>query len=137
MQRGFIILGTLFQNYLLRIVSYLLIFGNILIIGYDIASIYYNAIERQFILGAEALTFGGIGIIYGIALFRLKNNLGDAAKYAGVLEVIVGIFLITVILAFIGLIVEIPVGLLEIIILYKALEIVRKNSEKENSLPVV
>ena len=137
MQRGFIILGSLFQNYLLRIVSYLLIFGNILIIGYDVASIYYNAIERQFILGAEAITFGGIGIIYGIALFRLKNKLGDAAKYAGVLEVIVGFFLITVFLAFIGLIIEIPAGLLEIVILYKGLEIVRENYEKDNSLPIV
>jgi transcriptional regulator with XRE-family HTH domain len=121
MQRGFIILGIIHKNYLLRVASYLLIFGNMLIIGYDIASVYYNSIEREFILGAEALTFGGIGIIYGMALFRLKDNIGDAARFAAIFEIIAGIFLITIVLSFIGLILLIPAEILGIVILYKGM----------------
>jgi len=67
-QRVFILLGGLFKNYLPRITSFILIFGNILIIGYDIASIFYDSIERQYILGSEAVVFGCIGIVYGISL---------------------------------------------------------------------
>jgi transcriptional regulator with XRE-family HTH domain len=133
-QRGFIVLGGIFQNYLLKIVSYILIFGNFLIIGYDIASIFYNSIEREFILGAEALTFGGIGIIYGISLFRLRNILGEAAKYAGVFEVIAGGFFLTIVLSFMGFIILIPAELLEIIILYKGSEMI-KNNEKVTHHP--
>ena len=46
MQRGFIILGIVYNNYLLRAVSYILIFGNITVIGYDITSVFYNSIEH-------------------------------------------------------------------------------------------
>lgn len=92
-QRGFIMVGGLFQNYLLRIVSFILIFGNVIIVGYDIASIFYNAVEREFIIGAEALTFGGIGIVYGISLFRLSKSIGDTARFAGIFELIAGCFL--------------------------------------------
>ena len=124
-QRGFIVLGGVFKNYLLKIVSYMLIFGNILILGYDIASIYYNSNEREFILGAEALTFGGIGILYGISVFRLKNNIGDTAKFAGIFEVIAGCFFLTLVFSFMGFIILIPAELLEIVILYKGLEIMK------------
>ncbi|MBE0676714.1 MAG: helix-turn-helix transcriptional regulator, partial [Bacteroidales bacterium] len=57
-QRGFILVGHMFRNYLLKIMSYVLIFGVFLIISYDIASLLYEYIEREFILGAQALTFG-------------------------------------------------------------------------------
>jgi len=70
-QRGFIVIGHMFRNYLLKIMSYVLIFGVFLIISYDIASLFYDSVEREFILGAQALTFGGIGILYGISLIKL------------------------------------------------------------------
>jgi len=53
----------MFRNYLLKIMSYVLIFGVFLIISYDIASLFYQSIEREFIPGALALTSGGIGIL--------------------------------------------------------------------------
>ena len=137
MQRGFIILGTVFKNYLLRATSYILICGNILIIGYDIMSVFYISIERKFMLGAEALTFGVIGIIYGIALFRLKDKIGDTARFAGIFEIIAAIFLLTVILAFIGLIIEIPVNILEIVILYKGMTLIIRETESLESSKLI
>ena len=122
-QRGFIILGTVFENYLLRIISFLLIFGNIVTTGYDIASIFYDAIEREYVLGAEAFTFGGIGIVYGISLMRSQKALGDIAKYAGVFELLAGCFFLTIVLSLIGFFVLMPAELLEIVMLYKAIDI--------------
>jgi len=130
-QRGFVLIGGLFQNYLLKIVSFILIFGNVIVIGYDIVSIFYEAVEREFIIGAEALTFGGIGIIYGISLYRLNKSLGDAARYAGIFEFIAAGFFLTVVLGFVGLIILIPAELLEIIVLYKAVEIIRSKSKTQ------
>ena len=132
-QRGFILLGGFFKNYLLRITSFILIFGNILIIGYDIASIFYDSIERQYILGSEAVVFGCIGILYGISLRRLRKSIGAVAKYAGAFEIIAGCFFLTVVLSFIGFIVLVPAELFEIIVLYKSIEIV-KSKQQENSL---
>ena len=133
-QRGFIFLGGLFKNYLLRIISFILIFGNILIIGYDIASLFYNSIERQFVLGSEAIVFGCIGILYGISLRRLRKQLGTVATYAGVFELLAGCFFLTVVLSFMGFIVRIPAELIEIIMLYKSVDII-KSKQEESILP--
>jgi transcriptional regulator with XRE-family HTH domain len=130
--RGFILLGGLFKNYLLRITSYILIFGNILIIGYDIASMFYDSIERQYILGSEAVVFGCIGILYGISLRRLRKSLGAVAAYAGVFEILAGCFFLTVVLSFIGFIVLVPAELFEILVLYKSVDII-KSKQKEGS----
>ena len=132
-QRGFILIGGVFKNYLLRITSLILIFGNILIIGYDIASIYYNSIERQFILGSEAVVFGCIGILYGISLLRLRNSVGPVSTYAGAFEILTGLFFLTVILSFLGFIAQVPAELFEIIILYKSVDIL-KSKEEESRL---
>lgn len=130
-QRGFIIVGHLFKNYLLKIMSFVLIFGILLIISYDIASIFYESIEREFILGSEALTFGGIGILFGVSLLKLQKPLGQLAVIAGIFEIFAACFFLTIIFAFVGEIILIPAELLEIVILYKVLELV-KSKQPEN-----
>ena len=133
-RRGFILLGGLFKNYLLRITSFILIFGNMLIIGYDIASIFYDSIERQYILGSEAVVFGCIGILYGVSLRRLRKSIGAVAAYAGVFEILAGCFFLTVVLSFIGFIVLVPAELFEILALYKAVDLI-KSKQNEGSIP--
>jgi transcriptional regulator with XRE-family HTH domain len=129
-QRGFILLGGLFKNYLLRITSFILIFGNILIIGYDIASIFYDSIERQYILGSEAVVFGCIGILYGISLRRLWKSVGAVASYAGGFEILAGCFFLTVVLSFMGFIVLVPAELFEILVLYKSVDLIKLKQEE-------
>lgn len=124
-QRGFIVIGHMFRNYLLKIMSYVLIFGVFLIISYDIASLFYDSVEREFILGAQALTFGGIGILYGISLIKLQRSFGHVPVIAGIFEIVASCFFLTIILSFVGHIMLIPAELLEIVILYKAVEIIK------------
>ena len=132
-QRGFIIVGHLFKNYLLKIMSFVLIFGMFLIISYDIASIFYESIEREFILGAEALTFGGIGILFGISLIKLQRSLGQIPVIAGIFEIFAACFFLTILLAFVGEILLIPAELLEIVILYKSVELI-KTKKPDNEI---
>lgn len=124
-QRGFILVGHMFRNYLLKIMSYVLIFGVFLIIAYDIASLFYESVEREYILGAQALTFGGILILYGISLIKLHRSFGNVPVIAGIFEITAGFFFLTIILSFIGYIMLIPAELLEIVILFKAVEIIK------------
>lgn len=129
-QRGFILAGSAFNNYLLRILSFLLIVGNVVTAAYDIASLYYDAIERMFVLGSEAFTFGGIGIVYGVSLWRLRNPLGVIASWAGIFEVIAGCFFLTIVLGFVGFFFLMPATLLEIILLFKSVDIIRLREER-------
>ena len=71
-----------------------MIIAIVLLSGYDIISIFYDSVEGEFIAGASAITFGIIGIIYGISLLRLKGSVGKISKFAGVLEIIGGCFVI-------------------------------------------
>jgi transcriptional regulator with XRE-family HTH domain len=137
-QRGFIIVGHLFKNYLLKIISFVIIFGMFLIISYDIGSIFYESVEREFILGAEALTFGGIGILFGVALIKLQRSFGQLPVITGIFEIFAACFFLTIIFSFIGEIILIPAELLEIVILYKTIELIKANqSEIDTTLPHV
>ncbi len=133
-QRGFILVGRLFKNYLLRITSTILILGNVLIVGYDIASLYYDAVERMYILGSEAVVFGCLLIVYGISLRRLNKNIGAAATYACVFEILAGFFFLTLLLSFMGYIMQVPAELCEIIILYKSMDLLRSQSQETGSI---
>ena len=131
--RGFVALGGLFSNYLLRIASFVLIIGNVVVIGYDIASALYPPMQDAFILGAEAFTYGGILIVYGVALRRLRPVVGSIAGYAGLFAIIAGCLFLTVVLFFIGSFVLMPAELLQIIILYKSIDIATAARATESS----
>ena len=118
---GFIEIGKYFENTLLKITSYLMIASLVVIEVYDIINLGPSMTWKDFYLikGTEAVAFGGIDIVFGIALLMLGKKLGTISKVAGIMEIIVGGFFITFFLAFIGLIAMIPAIILEIIILYK------------------
>jgi len=130
-QRGFILVGHLFKNYLLKIMSFVLIFSMFLVITYDITSLFCESIESEFMLGAESLTFGVIGILFGASLIKLQKSFGQLPIIAGIFEIFAACFFLTLVLAFVGQIILIPAELLEIIILYKAVEII-KSKRPEN-----
>jgi hypothetical protein len=97
---------------------------------YDIVSIFYDAFERFIVLGGSAFALGVIGILYGVSLYRLYNNIGTISKIAGVLEIIAGFFFLTVVLSFVNIVICIPAIVLEIIIIYKVMEILKSGSNE-------
>jgi hypothetical protein len=92
---------------------------------YDIASLFYNSIEHDVVLGVESLTFGGIGVLLGLSLLKLQKKLGIVALLAGVFEISSAFFFLTILLSIVGQILLIPTELLEIILIFKSIEIIK------------
>lgn len=132
--RGFITLGHLFDNGLLRIGGYLLLIGMIALSIMDVYTLFYLEEETWmswFPYMAAAVVFGVLGIIFGVALLKLQDGMGELSKVAGILEIILGVFLVTVVLFFLAFAVMIPATILEIILLYRGYEYL---SKAENSI---
>jgi transcriptional regulator with XRE-family HTH domain len=132
-QRGFILIGGLFDNYLLKIVSAILIGVNTLVEGYDMFSIFDDSPERFYIMSGASLSFGVIGVIYGVSLRRLEKPLGRVAELAGIFEIVAALFFVTIFLAFFGFIALVPAEVLEIIMIFKTIEII-KSKQTEGAL---
>lgn len=130
--RGFVLTGKILKNYLLKITAFILIFISILFYSFDIISLYFGDIDYTIVLGTEAMTYGIIGILFGISVYRLKDALGTIATITSVFEIISYAFMTTIFMAIVGLVLLTPTILLEIILLYKVCEIV-KAKEKELS----
>ncbi|MTI33021.1 helix-turn-helix domain-containing protein [Xanthovirga aplysinae] len=131
-QRGFIIIGTLIEDHLLKMISSVFIGISILVFGFDLVSILSDSIDLELVIFVYAISYGVVGMIYGYSLTRLPTSLGEMPKIAGFLEIIAALFSLSVILSFIGPFILIPAELLEIMIIYKAVEMIRMK-EKTNS----
>ncbi len=130
-QRSFILIGGVYNNYLLKVVSVVLIVAHVIIVACDIASIFSESLKYEYLMFGAALTFGGIGIIWGIALTRLEKSVGSVAKYAGIFEIIAACFFLTIVFSFMGFIVQVPAELFEIIIIFKTIEMIKaKETDK-------
>ncbi len=134
--RGFIFLGHLFENGLLRIVGFMLILAMAALSVLDIYSLFYFGVDPfqnwsellWLPYGVAAVIFGVLGIIFGAALLKLQDGMGELSKVAGILEIILGVFLVTVILFFLAYTIMIPATILEIILLYRGYEYLSKQN---------
>jgi len=125
--KGFWVLGVELKNTLLKFSSLVLIIFSALIYIYDITSLFVEIIPAEYFMSGMSLSFGAIGILFGIGILKLKEQLGNTALVTGVFEIIVAVFFFTVFLAWFGFILLIPLTLLEIILLYKALEKIKND----------
>lgn len=118
---GFIVISNKLNNSLLLIATILLIAFEIIESGYDIFSLFLPDIaDERIIEGTFSVLFGFIAIMFGIGLFRLRNEFGFTALAAGALNIITGFTFAIIVLFFIGFILLIPTMLVEIYLLYKA-----------------
>lgn len=125
--RGFIILSKIFENGLLKIGSYLMIIAVAAIGMMDISTLWASDVESLWIPYTTAsVIIGALTLIFGIALIRLQDGMGELSRAAGVLEIITGAAFITVILFFIGYVVMIPAVIVEILVLYRGYEYLSK-----------
>jgi transcriptional regulator with XRE-family HTH domain len=125
-QRGLFIIGVLFESYLLKIISVILIGCMILLQGYEIVSAYDNSLRLEAVTIGASLSFGAIGILFGISLMKLNRSIGLVALLAGTFEIIAGVLFLTVVFSFMGFFVLIPAELLEIILLYKSIDMIKE-----------
>lgn len=126
--RGFIALSSIFENTLLQIGSWMMIFVITGLAFLDIISLYLGHSEEMwFAYIPAAVITGSLTIVYGVALLRLQDGMGELSRVAGILEIIVGCALITVIFFFISYVVMIPATIIEILLLYRGYEYLSKS----------
>jgi transcriptional regulator with XRE-family HTH domain len=123
--RGFIALSTVFENALLKSVGFMLIlataalgFLNVFTLSYTAEEFAWFSLSYVF----AAILFGTLSIVFGIALIRLQDGMGELSRAAGVLEIVMGCFLITVVLFFVSYVIMIPAVVLETLLLYRGYE---------------
>ncbi|MBT1685481.1 helix-turn-helix domain-containing protein [Dawidia soli] len=131
--RGFIALATVFEHPLLKVVSYVLMIATGLKGIFDVASLSVEVADTLWLpYAVMAVLFGALSILFGICLIRLQDGMGELCRMAGILEIMIGCTLVTVVLFFVTYIILIPAVVLEILVLYRGYEYL---SRSEASLP--
>ena len=123
--RGFVIIGGMFKNYLLQISSFLIIVFSLFFAVLDVVSLF----ALQDFLGifgfSQLIAFGVLSIALGIAIKRL-TSFGDLAKWTGIIEIVTGICLVTIIFSPIAIVSQFVVEICEIILIYKIVSQAKK-----------
>lgn len=130
--RGFIVLSKVFENFLLEVMAYILITAMAGKGILDVSSLSVKEFESLWIpYSVAALLFGSISIVFGVSLIRLQDSMGELARIAGILEIVMGCLLVTVVLFFITYVILIPATIVEILILYRGYEYLSKSESTE------
>jgi transcriptional regulator with XRE-family HTH domain len=125
--RGFITLSYVFENSLLKAAAYLLMVATLGKGILDISTLSAENVESVWIPYAIlAVVMGALGIVFGISLIQLQDSMGELSRIAGILEIVMGCLLITVVLFFVSYIVLVPTVVVEIIVLYRGYEYLSK-----------
>jgi transcriptional regulator with XRE-family HTH domain len=128
--RGFILLSAVFENTLLKVAAYLMVIATAAKGILDVSSLSIENMQSIWMpYAAMAVVMGALGIVFGIALIQLQDGMGELSRIAGILEIVMGCILITVVLFFISYIVLIPTVVLEILVLYRGYEYLSKSPE--------
>ena len=117
---GFKLVAEKYQNNLLRTSSYILIISAIVYYGYLVLTLISPNLDNIIIQILVVVIFGAASIPFGIALLKLKPQFGSLATGAGVIEIITGVSLLSVILSIVGILLLIPLYILTSMILFRA-----------------
>lgn len=118
--RGFVLIGKKLNLPFLVNMSYLLIVGSIVWTVIQMFTPIFPQLEGLLYQIIVLFVFGVVSIPFGISLLKLKEKFGGIATGAGVLNIIFGASLVTILLSFIGVLLLLPAYILEIILLFKA-----------------
>jgi transcriptional regulator with XRE-family HTH domain len=121
--RGFIALSAIFENTLLKVACYLLIVATAGVGIFSISALFIDDVENLWpVYAVAAVLFGALSIVFGVALIRLQDGMGELSRIAGILEILIGCTLATVVLFFISYVIIVPAVVLEILMLYRGYE---------------
>jgi len=121
--RGFIALSTLFENKLLKVVAYVLILAVAGMGVLDISTLSTEDPDQLLLIYIVPwILMGALTIAFGVSLVRLQDSMGMLARIAGILEIVMGCMMVTVVLFFFTYVVLVPATVVEILLLYRAYE---------------
>ncbi|MGB3465276.1 MAG: helix-turn-helix transcriptional regulator [Cyclobacteriaceae bacterium] len=127
-QIGFVAIGKVYDNPLLKMASFLVIGASVLIIGFDIVTTYLDVALTEVVIYVYSFGFGAVGLMFGVALLKLRPHFGNIAVFAGVIEIVAGCLSLTVVLSFLQPVILVPAELLEIVIIFLAIRKIKKET---------
>lgn len=125
---GFLIAGKLLRNYLMKIASVLLFFICCCCYLFDIVSFFNDALGFDMVILAEAITWGALGILFGISIMKSPKQMSPISYLAGGVEVLASLLLLTVVFSIAGLVLVFPAIILEVLFLYRVYTIIKKRT---------
>jgi hypothetical protein len=100
----------------------------------DVTSLSVMDVESLWLpYSVAAILFGAVSIVFGVALIRLQDSMGELSRLAGILEIAMGCLLATVVLFFIAYVVMIPAVVIEILVLYRGYEYLSRSESAQPS----
>jgi len=118
---GYYRLATYYPNAIVKTTSLMLAALTVISVSVDVYS-FYTQDANEFFLPVQAVSFGIVYVVFGIGIIKYRNTFGDLAFAAGVMGIICGLFLMTVVLALPGLVLIAVFEILQLIMLYRAVE---------------
>lgn len=98
----------------------------------DDAPKYPEVYDNSFLTGS-LLAIGVMGIVFGVLLINMQHKLGRMARIAGIMEIVASSLFFTLVLAPLGGLSLMVAELLEIILIFKVIEMVQAKGSKVNA----
>lgn len=126
--RGYIVLSKVFENYRIRLSSYIMIGVMTILVLTDMIKIFLVDNDQliTIFMVSQSVFIGFASMFFGVVLLKSQDSLGLLARYAGIVEMILGGCFVLIFLSPIGLTLLIPATIIEIFILYKGFDFIKK-----------
>lgn len=118
---GYYRLATHYPNAIIKTTSLMLAGMTLMALSVDVYSFYWQE-PHQYFLFIQAVAFGIIYVVMGIGMTKYRKVFGELAFFGGIVGVLSGLALMTVVLALPGLVMLALFEILQLIVLFRASE---------------
>ena len=123
--RAFILIGTIFKNSFLKIVATIFIVANAVVASYALIDMDFKVLPPEAYGVIFAVVLGIMTIFLGYGVYKLKL-LGSLASISGIIHMVLGAMIITILLAVIAGPLSILTQGLYVAVIFKAIEVIKK-----------
>jgi transcriptional regulator with XRE-family HTH domain len=118
---GYFRLSNVYPNAIIKTTSVLLAVMTMIAISIDLYS-FYTRDPNEFILPVQAVSFGIVDVVFAIGMMKYRNVFGTVAFIGGVVGIACGAALMSVVMALPGLALVAVFEILQLIMLYQAID---------------
>ncbi len=122
--RSFVLIGNLFKNAFLKMISVLFIIINAVVALYGLIDLDFQLIPKEAYGVLYCIIIGLMYVFFGWGLFKLKG-LGQLPQVSGIMHIVIGGMLLTILFAIVGGPASILIQGVNVAIILKVYEIIK------------